>query len=297
MSGLRNPLLIKCWYCFVAMIVLYRLPTLDSVKLDDNRSSTSIQASSNTTALHTLRPSLFLALIPSLPPTIVSTKFPPTVLSLSLSSSSPTSSPPSLSHKYNFKDLSLSLSLSSSPPSLSHKYNFKDVSLSLSSSSSLSLSLSLLLSSTVSRGPTSSPTVTFLPIEGSTCSDTCGSERELVDNNHIKDKILQYIDEGKMKKIHCLDTSKITNMKYLLNTNNGDNDTYYGGDDTYYGGNDAYYGGDDTYYGGDDTYYGGKFESFNTDINCWDVSSVTSMFVSNIILYNYLYYLSIFVNL
>ena len=55
---------------------------------------------------------------------------------------------------------------------------------------------------TVSRGPTSSPTVTFLPIEGSTCSDTCGSERELVNNDNIQERILNYYVEGKMKKIH-----------------------------------------------------------------------------------------------
>ena len=48
-----------------------------------------------------------------------------------------------------------------------------------------------------------------------------------------------------MKEIDCLDTSKITNMNYLLN---GYNDN--------------------------------RFRSFNTDLSCWDVSSVTSMDVS-----------------
>jgi len=47
------------------------------------------------------------------------------------------------------------------------------------------------LSSWVSSlGPTSSPTVTFIPIEGSTCSDTCGSKRELVNNNNIQVHVL-----------------------------------------------------------------------------------------------------------
>ena len=73
MSGLRTPLLIKCWYCFVVMTILYSLPTLDSVKLVNNQSSIPTQASSNTTVLPTLRPSLFLTPIPSLPPSIVST--------------------------------------------------------------------------------------------------------------------------------------------------------------------------------------------------------------------------------
>jgi len=98
---------------------------------------------------------------------------------------------------------------------------------------------------TVSRGPTSSPTVTFLPIEGSTCSDTCGSERELVNNDNIQERILEYSDEGKMKKIHCLDTSKITNMDYVLSGS-----------------------------------YNTRFQSFSTDLSCWDVSSVTAMTVS-----------------
>ena len=88
MSGLRTPLLIKCWYYLLVMTILYSLPTLDSVKLDSNQSTIPTQASSNTTALPTLRPSLFLTPIPSLPPTIVSTISSPIVA---------TSSPPSLS--------------------------------------------------------------------------------------------------------------------------------------------------------------------------------------------------------
>ena len=86
MPGLRTPLLIKCWYCFVVMMILYSLPTLDSVKLISNQSSIPTQASSNTTVLPTLRPSLFLTPIPSLPPKIVSTTSSPIVA---------TSSPPS----------------------------------------------------------------------------------------------------------------------------------------------------------------------------------------------------------
>ena len=102
-------------------------------------------------------------------------------------------------------------------------------------------------SSSTFKLPTSSPIVT-LPIEGSTCFDTCGSERELVNNDNVKGQLLKYNEEGKKKKIHCLDTSNITNMKYLLSgdENNGD----------------------------------AIFQSFNMDLNCWDVSSVTSMHVS-----------------
>merc|ERR1712161_151198 len=99
---------------------------------------------------------------------------------------------------------------------------------------------------TVSRGPTSSPTVTFLPIEGSTCSDTCGAERELVNNDNIQERILEYYDEGKMKKIHCLNTSNITKMNYLLSSYDN--------------------------FGGDV-----RFRFFNTDLSCWNVSSVTRM--------------------
>merc|ERR1712161_50189 len=99
---------------------------------------------------------------------------------------------------------------------------------------------------TVSRGPTSSPTVTFLPIEGSTCSDTCGAERELVNNKNIQERILEYYDEGKMKKIHCLNTSNITKMNYLLSSYDN--------------------------FGGDV-----RFRFFNTDLSCWNVSSVTRM--------------------
>ena len=52
-----------------------------------------------------------------------------------------------------------------------------------------------------------------------------------------------------MKKIHCLDTSKITNMNKLL-----DGEYLYGGDV--------------------------RFQSFNNDLSCWNVSSVTNMNVS-----------------
>jgi len=99
--------------------------------------------------------------------------------------------------------------------------------------------------SSVSLVPTSPPTITFLSIEGSTCSDTCGAERELVMNSNVKGQVLKYFNEGKMKKIHCLDTSKITNMDNLLSG-----------------------------------YYNNRFQSFSTDLSCWDVSSVTDMTVS-----------------
>ena len=95
--------------------------------------------------------------------------------------------------------------------------------------------------SNVSLVPTSPPTITFLSTEGSTCSDTCGAERELVNNDNVKEHILKYSNEGQKNKIRCLDTSKITNMDELLKLVRSD---------------------------------------FNADLSCWDVSSVTSMSVS-----------------
>jgi len=90
---------------------------------------------------------------------------------------------------------------------------------------------------------TTSP-VTFLSTEGSTCSDTCGAERELVNNDNIQERILNYSNEGQKKKIRCLDTSKITNMDFLFSG---------------------------------ESYYGFTSKDFNVDLSCWDVSSVTSM--------------------
>ena len=185
MLDVHTPVSIKYWYYLIVMILFYSLPTLDSVKLVNNQISLPTQASSNTTALPTLRPSFYIAPIFSLPPTIIST----------------TSSP---------------IVATSSPPTV-----------------------------TLSSSPTLSSTVTFPPIEGSRCSDTCGSERELVDNSNMKGQIIKYIDVGKMKEIDCLDTSKITNMNYLLNG-----------------------------------YSDNRFRSFNTDLSCRVVSSVTSMNVS-----------------
>ena len=82
-------------------------------------------------------------------------------------------------------------------------------------------------------------------IEGSTCNEYCGSEREIVNDNNIKEEIIKYIDQGEEKAIKCLDTSNITNMHSLLSgsPDNGDE----------------------------------RFRSFNTDLSCWDVSKVTDM--------------------
>ena len=94
-------------------------------------------------------------------------------------------------------------------------------------------------------------------IDGSTCSD-----RELVNNEDIKEKITNYSNEGQMEKIRCLDTSEITNMGYLF----------------------------------EDDYYGSSTD-FNADLSCWNISSVTSMKVSTWSLeyhvFYYLYYLRI----
>ena len=69
-----------------------------------------------------------------------------------------------------------------------------------------------------------------------------------MNNNNIQERILEYNDKGKMKDIHCLDTSKITDMNYLLKGNSNYGDI--------------------------------RFRSFNTDLSCWNVSSVTNMYVS-----------------
>ena len=90
------------------------------------------------------------------------------------------------------------------------------------------------------------PFIIISQIEGSTCNEYCGSERETVNDTDIKEKVLKYIDQGEEKAIKCLDTSNITNMYSLLNGNPS--------------------------YGGDE-----RFQSFNTDLNCWDVSKVTDM--------------------
>ena len=91
---------------------------------------------------------------------------------------------------------------------------------------------------------TASP-VTFISTEGSTCSDTCGAKRKLVHDDNIKGRIENYGNKGQKKKIRCLDTSKITNMKYLFSWSS-DFD----------------------------------FSDFNADLSCWNVSSVTVMTVS-----------------
>ena len=87
------------------------------------------------------------------------------------------------------------------------------------------------------------PFITISYIEGSTCNEYCGSEREIVNDNNIKEEIIKYIDQGEQKKIECLDTTDITNMYGLLSVLGGDE----------------------------------RFRSFNTDLSCWDVSKVTDM--------------------
>ena len=67
-------------------------------------------------------------------------------------------------------------------------------------------------------------------------------------NSNVNERVLKYFNEGKMKKIHCLDTSKITKMEHLLS--------------------------------GNWLYSDVRFKSFNTDLSCWNVSSVTNMDVS-----------------
>ena len=80
---------------------------------------------------------------------------------------------------------------------------------------------------------------TLSQIEGLTCIDQCSSGREKVNDDNIKDMVIMYIDQGDERVIECLDTSIITDMSYLLSS---------------------------------------TFQSFNTDLSCWDVSKVTNMF-------------------
>merc|ERR1719162_590078 len=63
-----------------------------------------------------------------------------------------------------------------------------------------------------------------------------------MNNTNIQENLSKYIAVGKLKNIHCLNTSKITNMNSLVSG-----------------------------------YSYPMFQSFNTDLSCWDVSSVTSM--------------------
>ena len=80
-------------------------------------------------------------------------------------------------------------------------------------------------------------------IEGSTCTDYCGSSgREKVNGDNIQNVVKKYLDEGDEKSINCLDTSTVTDMNRLLSG-----------------------------YGDE------RFRSFNTDLSCWDVSKVTDM--------------------
>ena len=89
--------------------------------------------------------------------------------------------------------------------------------------------------------------INFFPqIEGSTCYEACGSKRKKVYDTNIKEQLLKYIDNGKEKKIKCLETSDITDMYALLNS-----DWHFGGDE--------------------------RFQSFNMDLSCWNVSKVTNM--------------------
>ena len=71
--------------------------------------------------------------------------------------------------------------------------------------------------------------------------------KEKVNGDNIQNVVKWYIDKGDEKAINCLDTSTITNMNTLLS-------------------GDQYYGGDE------------RFQSFNTDLSCWDVSKVTDMY-------------------
>ena len=79
-------------------------------------------------------------------------------------------------------------------------------------------------------------------ITNSSCDDLCGSDRVVVNDDNIKDKVVNTIGTG---QINCFDTSKVTNMESMF-----------------------------------DGWYNDIFEDFNEDISCWDTSGVTTMSVS-----------------
>ena len=90
--------------------------------------------------------------------------------------------------------------------------------------------------------------INFFPqIEGSTCYETCGSTRKIVYDTNIREQVLKYIDYGTGEIIKCLETSDITNMYALLS---GYSDSGYSDE---------------------------RFQSFNMDLSCWNVSKVTNM--------------------
>ena len=111
--------------------------------------------------------------------------------------------------------------------------------------------------------------INFFPqIEGSTCYETCGSTRKIVYDTNIREQVLKYIDYGTGEIIKCLETSDITNMYALLS-----------GDERF-----QYFNMDLSCWNVSKvTNMRGMFDSaseFNNDLSSWDVSSVTDMFVS-----------------
>merc|ERR1712161_173823 len=170
-----------------------------------------------------LRPSLFLTPIPSLPPTIVSTSSSPSPLSLSPTRvicigvrNKFTTSDGNNCSSYDYEssdyyddffddDDDYYENGCSNDTDPFTNYYAKDVCaecgecsdplIANTSPPTVSLPPTVTHSSspspppTVSRGPTSSPIVTFLPIEGSTCSDTCGAKRKLVKNYNVKERV------------------------------------------------------------------------------------------------------------
>ena len=87
----------------------------------------------------------------------------------------------------------------------------------------------------------------LLPITHSSCN-VCGSERIIVNNNNIKNKMIEQFRNNQGHKISCFDTSKVTNMYSLFYI-----------------------------------YKNAEFSTFNEDISCWDTSSVTNMAVSRLL--------------
>jgi len=82
----------------------------------------------------------------------------------------------------------------------------------------------------------------LLSIAHSSCDDLCGSNKIVVDDDNVVNKVVNIFRKGQGDKLNCFDTSKVTDMSYLFDIDNNK-----------------------------------IFEYFNEDISCWDTSGVTNM--------------------
>merc|ERR1719491_792603 len=82
----------------------------------------------------------------------------------------------------------------------------------------------------------------LLSIVQSSCDDLCRLNRIVVDNDNIVEKVVKKFRQGQGQKLNCFNTSKVTDMSYLFDTD--DNKI---------------------------------FKDFNNDISSWDTSGVKDM--------------------